>query len=71
MWAVREADLKVGTTTATPAEDMTKTDDTTIDNTKTDEAKTDDAKTDVVPTFRSAKTAESLWAQRGRLDGLR
>jgi len=64
IWAAREADLKVGTTTETPAEDTTKTDDT----------KTDDTKTDVVPTFRSAKAAkpaESLWAQRGRLDGLR
>jgi acetyl-CoA carboxylase biotin carboxylase subunit len=56
IWAAREADLKVGTTTEQPTEVVTEI---------------EDVKTGVVPTFRSARSAESLWAQRGRLDGLR
>ena len=55
VWSLREAGLKASTTAGTS---------TTAGATGSDRAA-------VVPTFRSAKQGDSLWAQRARLDALR
>jgi acetyl-CoA carboxylase biotin carboxylase subunit len=75
-WSVSQAGLKASTTTETVVAQETSAapeTDAAPEVGAAPETVANDAgaKTDVVPTFRSAKPADSLWARRGRLDSLR
>ena len=62
-WSKRDAGLKASTTTDTRT--------TTDTGSTTDTSEVVAEKPVVVPTFRSAKNGESLWARSARLESLR
>jgi acetyl-CoA carboxylase biotin carboxylase subunit len=75
-WSASRAGLKASTTTETViAQETTAASETgagpEADVAPETVANDAGAKTEVVPTFRSAKQADSLWARRGKLDSLR